>query len=323
MSVVASSHNMRLPDVGNPQFWKELNPELQITDYPAQQAAARYQIAAPDMREPVRQIVQEGYTELPPLIPSEETARLADAIQRLHLKGLPAVFAYVYDEFWQVYANLAEVLAPIIAADHKIQTTDIWIWYVDRNQVGFKPHRDFVSDDAVRPDGRPALLTIWIPLTDVTPLNGCLYVLPTDSDPNLPGHGRRAPKLSLDDLQNIRALPAVAGTVFCWNSHLLHWGARSSDRADQPRISMGVYLQHSEYPEHYPSESFVLNAETALPFDSRLEVVCRAIRIYRRQVLSQYPNMAEQLLEFAGQVAPPRRRSRWPFQRRGYAAEKI
>lgn len=55
--------------------------------------------------------------------------------------------------------------------------------YVDPNRgdVGFSPHRDRQPDDSAatfRPDGTAMYTTLWLPLTDATPENSCLYVIP-------------------------------------------------------------------------------------------------------------------------------------------------
>lgn len=40
------------------------------------------------------------------------------------------------------------------------------------------PHRDFNFTESNDPDGRPKMLSIWVPVTDATLNNGCMYVLP-------------------------------------------------------------------------------------------------------------------------------------------------
>src|SRR5262245_35422825 len=221
MTLLANTGLSTAPFLADHEYWARLSPELQITDHPFREAKTRYPIVAPDMRRPIRQAVQEGYLQLPPLIPREETARLAACVTKIFSQGLPPVFAFVYDEFWQMFANLAEVLTPVIGAEPTMNPAEFWVWYVDREKAGWPPHRDFAIGDSLYPDGRPKIASVWVPLTDVTPLNGCMYVLPTHRDPNLRG-GLWRKKI---DMQHVRALPAQAGSVLCWNSHILHWGS--------------------------------------------------------------------------------------------------
>lgn len=311
----------KLPAVDSRDFWLQLNPELHISDRPFRSSQSRYKVNAPDMAGPIRQIVREGYCQLPPVIPREETTRLAATVKRIHNLGLPPVFAFVYDEFWQVFANLSEVIGQVIGANYRIQPDDFWIWHVDPGNAGFPPHRDHHRMLTPQPDGRPAFMSVWVPLVDVTPMNGCLYVVPTNRDPNLPFRWTRrifGPRISLKDLQSVRALPASAGSVLCWIPHILHWGARCSEWSDQPRISVAVYLQCNEYrdaDENYAwsKDSISLNADTALTFGARLEGIRTAIRGLPMRVASEYTAVADELSVFAGENQLPR--SRWEFLR--------
>lgn len=65
---------------------------------------------------------------------------------------------------------------------------DMLAWLIDpRNDgAGFAPHRDRQPDDvpaSFRADGSAKLATCWVPLTDATTANSCLYVLPRGQDP--------------------------------------------------------------------------------------------------------------------------------------------
>src|SRR5262245_28184995 len=102
MALPASSAGGRLTSVESVNYWRTLNPELSITDWPLTHATDRYRVDVPVMDTYVRQIIQEGYTQLPPLIPGVESDRLAEAVTRIHRLGLPPVFGFVYDEFWQL-----------------------------------------------------------------------------------------------------------------------------------------------------------------------------------------------------------------------------
>lgn len=47
--------------------------------------------------------------------------------------------------------------------------------------AGWGPHRDRVQP-TLDEDNSPHSLTVWLPFTDATPLNGCMYVLPAHHD---------------------------------------------------------------------------------------------------------------------------------------------
>ena len=44
------------------------------------------------------------------------------------------------------------------------------------------PHRDLPHDQCILPSGRPKIINIWVPLTEATLDNGCMHVLPRESD---------------------------------------------------------------------------------------------------------------------------------------------
>ena len=320
MSVVDCPENAALAFACDRDYWTNLIPDFNITDHPIQNAASRYQVDVPDMGAPVRQVIKEGYTQLPSVIPRVETTRLAECVKKICDLSLPPVFAFVYDEFWQMFANLSGALNPIIGSGYRMKPADIWIWYVDREKAGWAPHRDMINSRTLHPDGRPANLTVWIPLTDVSPLNGCMYVLPTNRDRHLPRWLIRT-SVKLKDLQNVRALPAKAGSVLCWNSRILHWGSRSSEWADQPRISVAVYLQSSDYEkfglngDFASNETLLLNAETELTFENRLDAIRGAIRMYGSRIVKEYPKVADSLLAFANVNQPPVSRFSWTYLR--------
>ena len=59
-------------------------------------------------------------------------------------------------------------------------------WHIAPRAAGFSPHRDRQPADSpgsFRDDGAAKLTTCWVPLTDATPENSCLYAIPRAHDP--------------------------------------------------------------------------------------------------------------------------------------------
>ena len=61
-------------------------------------------------------------------------------------------------------------------------------WHVDpdESECGFSPHRDRqpdVASSTFREDGMAMYTSCWIPLTDATTDNSCLYMIPSQFDP--------------------------------------------------------------------------------------------------------------------------------------------
>lgn len=199
-------------------------------------------------------------------------ARLAVDIARD--QGLPPLFAFVYDAPWTAFAQLAPIIAPILGEDFRA-LPDFWCWYLVPNADarGWLPHRD--RPGTVRADGTPNTLTVWLALTDATVDNGCIYVLPKAFDPR---YGTSAaPVIGIEDVQNIRALPAAAGTALGWDQQLWHWGARSTRHAQGPRVSIACEFQRADvHPYNVP----LLDVCAPPPFEERLRLIGKQLRQY-------------------------------------------
>jgi ectoine hydroxylase-related dioxygenase (phytanoyl-CoA dioxygenase family) len=173
--------------------------------------------------------------------------------------------------------KLTNALQPVLGPDFQLVPDEYQAYYIpvtDR-AAGTPPHRDSLrTATSIEPDGTPTLVNVWIPLTDATTLNSCMYVLPAQVDPHYPHRGgTMSPgkiELRTSDLPNIRALPAAAGSVLCWSTHLVHWGARSSANATQPRISFAVYYQSRSVP---PYHEVTRDIPSALSLSDRLSLI--------------------------------------------------
>ena len=263
--------------VESPRFWRELRPDLAITSEPFARLRP-VAVSSAVTRDLIEQLVDDGYFQSTSLISKQRTARLAAAVGAVVEKGLHPLFAAVYDEFWRTLASLDGLWRAILGGDFLVHP-DFWVWHVDPtlNGAGWKPHRDHQYRHTLRPDGRPTVITAWIPLTDATPLSSCIYVLPLSRDPNYPTKKRA--KL-VDRLQDIRALPAPAGSILGWNQHILHWGSRGSPRSRVPRISFAIYLQSGDAPRW---NEHARPLAGRLSFDERLAYVARALERYSQQ----------------------------------------
>ena len=199
---------------------------------------------------------------------------MADCVTNLWQQHFPPVFAFIYDEFWQLFAKLSSFLKPILGEDY-LQVPDVWCWYVapSKQARGWEPHRDR-RHNSLLPDGMPNALNIWIPLTDVTPLNGCMYILPADLDPN---YNQDTDTVGINP-QDIRALPAPAGSVLSWNPVVWHWGSRSSNKTNIPRISIACDFQKIDAE---PYEELLIDPLKPLSFEQRLGLIAKLILRFR------------------------------------------
>ena len=73
-------------------------------------------------------------------------------------------------------------------------------------------------------------VSAWIPLSDATVENGCMFLLPAGSsreisdaiDTEMP----LSPRVVRAALQDVIALPAAAGAMIGWRGNILHRGGR-------------------------------------------------------------------------------------------------
>jgi len=286
-------------------FWTSLHPHLHISDRPLLGMARPPSIDPSLHHRLVSFFLSEGYFDAPAVIPRELATRLAVVVRDLAVRGIPEVFAFVYDEFWQIFARMGHLFGSLLGHGYKLTPSEVWIFHVPRGakSAGWAPHRDITSHDTIRTDNTPTAMTVWIPLTDATPLNGCMYMLPEKLDDGIAVLKHPQPSIAL--LQNVRAVPAPAGSVLGWNTRILHWGGRSSDAAEQPRISAAVYFQARDYDmnelfrktggrvRHEAPLAF--DRSMLLPFEARLRAIGEALRIYGARSSFDFTALADAL----------------------------
>jgi hypothetical protein len=219
--------------------------------------------------------------------------------------GWPAVFAFVYDEFWLLPRTpaLKRFLRSVLGREYR-QLPRIWCHFIDTaaGNSGWAPHVDGPMDS-----GR---VSLWFPLSDATLDNGCMYVIPKGRVPQetfLKFAGRHEganPHEVRVLLQSTRALPATAGSVIGWEFGLIHWGA-SVGAAHEPRISFALEFIGPGVPlEQY--ENGLINPESALlSFEERLRIVGTCIWAYQKfePRMVRFLDLAERLA--VGSAKPP------------------
>lgn len=184
------------------------------------------------------------------------TKSFGAAIDHLDAAGLSAVFLLAFDEVWEVVDSLRAVLQPLFG--HGL-TFDFYVFNVKPGGTGWAMHRERAGADArvafgssgdAADDGRgmPMYNTVWLALTDASPMSSCMYALPAHADEFYSSEGASS---SGDDggvsrpddnepieaivargHTHVTALPVTSGTALVWSHRLIHWGSAHGGSQD-------------------------------------------------------------------------------------------
>jgi len=236
-----------------------------------------------------REVESDGYIRLDPeVLPwAVDMGIMAKAVLKLLEAGWDPLWLLVFDETWVLQQQISKILELVFG---NANIFDFYAWYVDPRdtQAGWSPHRDRGESDPLtsfRADGTPKMNTIWIPLTDATPDNSCLYVLPATWDPRY-RDVVEGPAASVsifgtsESFQHIRCVPAKAGSAVCFTHRLLHWGSRGKTTAANPRIALSYAASTDDFEEPYFPRSFLPSP----PLDMRVALAAGQMICYYAQV---------------------------------------
>jgi hypothetical protein len=203
-------------DLRNISYWRSLSPKLHVYDAEFLQQQGTFPESAIDQHYVVDRVLNEGYVQLEPLAWQLPLQDMVDVIEKLHELHIPITFCFMYDEFWYMFMRLHITLQHILGSDYK-RLPDFWAWRVDPKQSerGWHVHRD-KNFETLYTSGMPKTLSVWIPLTDATTSNGCMYVLPADRDPTYRRQDLLGPHFE-ELASDLRALPIQAGKNSLWN----------------------------------------------------------------------------------------------------------
>lgn len=269
----------RRAQIEDPDFWRRLNPHLTISEDPMEPRVRPLDFPSEQAEFHAQFMQEEGYLQTPPVFDAAELEPLRLAVERVVAEDLPSGMVWLYDECYMFMARIASILEPMLGPSPILLPKDFWMFYVPPGSVGrtgfgaYGLHRDYYVDPGFVEGKRPSVVNAWIPFTDVTTLDSCMYVVHPDGDPDfwtLKQEIRRD-ELTLTD---IRALPTPAGGVIAFSSRVTHWGSRSSRHAKGPRIALTCVLQRRDTP---PCSPEVIDLTQPLPWSRRLELVLDSV----------------------------------------------
>jgi hypothetical protein len=277
--------------ISDKNYWVSYFPELHIEDVNFINSIDYFDISNEMSLLLKHKIIKEGYFQIDPPDWDLNIKSMSNVVSELARLDLPTPMAFLFDEFWVIFRKLNNIASSLLGEGY-FRLPDFWAWHVDpqKQQSGWKPHRD-KTYKALNPDGSPRAVTFWLPLSISTPLNGCMYIVPADKDRS---YGKENDSKWDFDLPSIRALPAAAGTILCWNQAVLHWGSQCSDSEKTPRISIALEFQSSNVE---PYNQPLMDPQTIPTFEFRLKLVAKQILQYQHM----YP-LSDNIKEVANDI---------------------
>jgi hypothetical protein len=295
---------LTVQDAERPEFWRNLCPGMTVEGDTAPESAA-----VGDLDTVFANLKREGYIQIADALTEDTIAPIRTAISTIYHSSIPLAFSFVYDELWLAFQGLSTFLSKVLGEDYRA-LPDFWVWHVNPNEnsLGWGVHRDRVQP-TLEWDNSPQTLTVWIPFTDATPLNGCMYMLPAHLDHRFverrwDGEGNNI----VHNPQDIRALPATAGSLLAWNQAVLHWGGRGSRLGEHARISAAFEFQRGD---RTPFNNPLLDPERIPSFTERLGLVGKQVLQYRHmyplsdEVAALATSLFERYMPSVGQHAQP------------------
>ena len=229
------------------------------------------------------------------------------AMDALVRSGWPPVFIYMYDEIWHAIDAVWDLMTHFLGEDCVLEPS-FFAWCVAPHgsaapgaTVGSNfglPHRDYPASEALYEDGEtPKLLSVWIPVTDATLENGCMFAVPREFDTCFEKHQDQAHMRSAGEVrpgvyklrfpvQGARALPADAGSVLCWNGNTIHWGSSCAGHrpgGSEPRKSIAMTFRRSDVAQLEGGGDPIRREDVrgaTLPLSGRLSLIARSLLLY-------------------------------------------
>jgi len=271
---VAFKYLESLENVVQPSYWVEKFPQFHITDTPFQKSINSFKW---DVSNEM-QMLKEGYTFLNQAMDVKDINFLYQGIESFIEKGIAPIFSLVFDEYWNLFTSILPIAESVLQESCSLLPAS-WVWYLSPSDEskGWKPHRERNDPRVIDMEGNPNSISFWIPLSEATPLNGCMYVIPLQYDKNYPDN---LAETTVAKLQDIRAVPAKVGDVICFNQALIHWGGRSSEFAKFPRVSIAFEVQrNSLFP---PLQVPLIDPRKQFTFFERLKIIIIQATNYSR-----------------------------------------
>jgi hypothetical protein len=270
----------------DPSFWKKLCSSLSIEGKLSKDRKAPV-ISSDEAERRRKKLVSDGYVLVDDCLDMDLVNQIKEGIEHLDKQGLPPTFILLFDQTWELARASRSVLESSTHSKNSFNF-DLLAWLIKAGKGGFSPHRDRQPEEAestFHPGDQARFVTQWIALSDATPENSCLHVIPRKYDPGyVDGDTEEDPLRralpSKESFQHIRALPRTAGQSILFTHRIIHWGSRSDlDSTHPPRIAISFVCSDPSYEAPMVRAAYFSQDEIP-PFHIRLLLVCSQLLIY-------------------------------------------
>lgn len=282
-------------------YWQEVCPHLSVGRAQPLVDVEERALSFDERKALLQSLGRDGYLRSEPVIAAHVLEGMKTALLALRAHDLPPVFAYIYDQFWDIARgpSLRALVADAFGPGCR-QSPRVWAFHLatENGAAGWPPHVD--GGHLAHTTDR---ITLWLPITDVTLDNGCMNVVPKHLLPaSLPDEFANdaagiSPKIWRIMLQGARPLPARAGSLLAWDFQVVHWSS-FCEGATSPRMSLAVEIMG---PSVEPTEGELpLFALDSMPsFKDRLRAIANGVLSYQRfePRTLRYKSLARRILD--------------------------
>lgn len=283
------------------EHWAALAPALSIEGSAPAVALETRTLDEAERARALQRLTTEGWFRVDPVFEPRAVDAMRAVVLDLVARGWPPVFAYVYDELWQMLQtpSLVHLLTSALGPGYRLSPR-VWAFCVPakKGAAGWPPHVDGGADTHTTDR-----LTLWLPLGDATLENGCMVVVPKDrlpegtADAFANDMSRLPPSTWRAMLQGSRALPARKGSILGWDFQVIHWSG-IVDAAEAPRVSLAVEAFGKDIVPT-PSEEPRIDPGELPGLPARLRAIARGLLSYERfePAMLRFTGLARRLLE--------------------------
>ena len=262
------------------EYWRKLNPQLTLEG--KNNSVAPSAISETQLEDVSRSLAEDGYFNLQNILDVSSISRLRSGVERLHADGLAPAYIYVYDEAWHIFASLHKILTRFLGEAPAL-LPNFWAWFIEPKEGsrGWPPHQDCEAETSFRLLDDEYIfmsLSFWIPLSEATLNNGCMFVLPRREAQILQNYDMNEIQETPILNDKIRALPAKPGDVMGWAQDIYHWSGVVDKYAATPRISLSLEFQNSGFE---PLGEPLLSADRIVSFEERVRLIDLQFNKYR------------------------------------------